>query len=297
MLNESKDPTKLKQLSNEWVKWIEENLARGCTHESILEKLIENNFDPLFSAYSVYLFLNPSAQTIESIQKKEQTKTEYIYETPRIPQAGNTIKTADRDVHVSLRMSKPVVAVFENLLSSEECDELVKMSQAKLKRSTIINPATGEHQVIEARSSHGTFFSLNENELIAKLDKRIATIMNWPIENGEGIQILNYKIDGEYKPHFDYFPPTDSGSKPHLNKGGQRVSTLIMYLNDVEEAGETVFPKIGLSITPKKGSALYFEYCNGQGQVDPLTLHGGNPVAKGSKWIATKWMRQGRYTG
>jgi prolyl 4-hydroxylase len=69
-----------------------------------------------------------------------------------------------------------------------------------------------------------------------------------------------------------------------------------MYLNDVEQGGETIFPSIHLSVTPKKGSAVYFEYCNDLGQVDSMSLHGGVPVIAGEKWIATKWMRQRRYT-
>lgn len=282
---------KTKHLAADWKQWIVENLARNCTHESIIEKLVLNNFDPTFASESV-LRLSKGIDTPET----EILKKAYVYETPRIPQSGNIIKTEDRDVLVSFRMSKPVVALFDNLLSSEECDELIKISALKLTRSTIVDPATGKGEVIEARTSYGTYFSLNENPFIAKLDRRIAKVMNWPIENGEGIQILNYKIGGEYKPHFDYFSWDETGSEVHLARGGQRVSTLVMYLNDVEDGGETLFPTLGLSVTPKKGSALYFEYCNSQGQVDPLTLHGGNPVVAGSKWIATKWMRQNRFS-
>jgi prolyl 4-hydroxylase len=70
---------------------------------------------------------------------------------------------------------------------------------------------------------------------------------------------------------------------------------LVIYLNDVELGGETAFPEIGLTVTAKKGSAVYFEYCNSQEHTDPLTLHAGLPVLKGEKWIATKWMRQNTY--
>jgi prolyl 4-hydroxylase len=73
------------------------------------------------------------------------------------------------------------------------------------------------------------------------------------------------------------------------------VSTLIIYLNDVEEGGETVFPESGLSVSPRQGSGLYFEYCNHLGQLDPLSLHAGAPVIAGEKWIVTKWMRQRRF--
>jgi prolyl 4-hydroxylase len=73
------------------------------------------------------------------------------------------------------------------------------------------------------------------------------------------------------------------------------VSTLIAYLNDVEQGGETVFPKLGLAVIPQRGNAVYFEYCNSRGQVDHATLHGGNPVISGEKWLATKWMRERRF--
>jgi prolyl 4-hydroxylase len=192
-------------------------------------------------------------------------------------------------------MARPVLAVFDNILSAQECDELIRLSSIKLKRSTIVDPKTGEEEVIEDRSSFGTFFTLNESDFIVNLEQRIAAVMNLPVENGEGLQILHYKVGGEYKPHFDFFSPGDTGSAVHLARGGQRVSTMVMYLNDVKGAGETIFPDLGLSVTPKKGSAVYFEYCNSQNQLDPLTLHGGAPVADGEKWIATKWMRERRY--
>jgi prolyl 4-hydroxylase len=119
--------------------------------------------------------------------------------------------------------------------------------------------------------------------------------MNLPVENGEGLQILHYHTGGQYTPHYDYFAPSDPGSATHIANGGQRVSSLVMYLNDVEDGGATVFPELRLTVGPKKGSGVYFEYCNSRNELDPLSLHGGTPVLKGEKWVATKWMRQGRY--
>lgn len=298
MQNNLNQFSKSNHLSSEWKKWIKENLARGCSPWSLVETMVKRNIDPFVAHASISELSGMHSQSAtyeESSPEQVIVNYDYIYETPRLPQSGNFIKTEDRDIRVTLRLAKPVVAVFDNMLSFEECDELIRLSRIKMKRSTIIDPETGQEKIIEARTSYGTFFSLNENEFIARLDKRIASVMHWPAENGEGIQILNYKVGGEYKPHFDYFPPNDSGSLPHLSKGGQRVSTLVMYLNDVEEGGETAFPDIGLVIAPKKGSAAYFEYCNSQSQVDPLTLHSGMPVSAGEKWIATKWMRQNCY--
>jgi prolyl 4-hydroxylase len=285
-------------LSSEWKKWISDNLAKGCAPESLVEIMVRQDFDPIFARTYIHWLCSArsaSASTTASAEIIDSPEVGYIYETPRLQQSGRIIKTADRDVHVSLRMAKPVLAVFDNLLTHKECDELIRLASIKLERSKIVDPETGLEEIIQDRSSYGTFFNLNEDKFIARLDRRIATVMNWPIENGEGIQILNYKVGAEYKAHFDYFPPGDPGSAAHLAQAGQRVSTLVMYLNDVEEGGETAFPDLGLAITPKKGSAAYFEYCNSHDQVDPLTLHSGMPVIAGEKWIATKWMRQKKY--
>ena len=296
---------KITLLSLQWRQWIQDNLARGCTVDSMIDAMAQQNFDRAAAAGFIRQVATASLVTADSANSASTAgqapvatvvrDSTYVYESPRLAQSGSLIKTPDRDVRVSLRMTKPVVAVFDNILSSEECDELIRLSRIKLKRSTIVDPKTGKEEVIEERSSYGTFFTLNENQFIINLERRIGAVMNWPVENGEGLQILNYKVGGEYKPHFDYFPPGDPGSAVHLAKGGQRVSTMVIYLNDVEEAGETTFPDVGLSVTPKKGAAVYFEYCNSQNQVDPLTLHAGAPVAAGEKWIATKWMRQRRY--
>lgn len=283
-------------LSNEWLTWIQLNLARGCTAQSMVDAMVRDRIDPEVAALAVRQVAATTAGGIAESTRAEETALDArAFAAPNFPQTGKAIRTRDRDVSVRLRIAKPVIAVLDDLLSAAECAELIGLSAVKIKRSTVVDPVTGEHKVIDDRGSFGTFFSINENDLIARLDRRIAEVMCWPVENGEGLQILNYKVGGEYKPHFDYFPPDDAGSRQHLANGGQRVSTMVIYLNDVEEGGETSFPSLNLSILPRKGSAVYFEYCDSRGQVDPLTLHAGAPVVAGEKWIATKWMRQGRY--
>ena len=84
-------------------------------------------------------------------------------------------------------------------------------------------------------------------------------------------------------------------SQTHIGNWGQRVATLILYLNEPEEGGETIFPELNLKIRPVKGHAVYFSYFH-RGQVDPKTLHGGAPVIKGEKWIATRWVREKPYS-
>lgn len=289
------------ELTPDWREWIALNQSRGCSMESMIEAMVRGGFDAAGARDAVQAVVTSSRSTPP--REIPQTThpvgalasaTAYRYETPRLP-AGNVIHACDRDVQVLLRVEKPVVAVLGNVLSDEECDELIRRSKDKLQRSTTVDPATGAFAVIANRTSEGTYFAINADPFIARLDRRVSALMNCPVDHGEGLQILHYNGGGEYRPHFDYFPPDDPGSAVQMKVGGQRVSTLIMYLNDVEAGGATVFPKLGIEVCPAKGSALYFEYTNRQNQIDSMTLHAGAPVTRGEKWIVTKWMRQRSY--
>lgn len=195
--------------------------------------------------------------------------------------AGNKIIT-DREIDIVTRLDEPLIVILGNVLSNEECDELVRLSKDKMKRSKI--GTTREEN--ELRTSSSMFLEESENEIIARVEKRVSSIMNIPIEHGEGLQILRYTPGQEYKAHHDFFSST---SKVASNN---RISTLVMYLNDVEQGGETFFPKLNFSVTPKKGMAVYFEYFYNEQNLNDLTLHGGAPVITGEKWVATQWMRK-----
>jgi len=191
-----------------------------------------------------------------------------------------------------MRLERPDIVLFGNVLSKEECDELVRRSREKVDRSTAIDPDSGASKVMPDRTSYGTFFKLEEDEFIGRIDRRLAEVVNWPLNHAEGMQILNYRVGGEYKPHFDFFPPEQAGSPVHTAQGGQRIGSIVLYLNEVEEGGATIFPQLSLSVVPCKGDAVFFGYFNSRGEVDRATLHGGAPVVSGEKWIATKWLRQ-----
>jgi len=276
------------QVPEEWRNWIAHNLQRDCDLEMLVADMVRAGFDADTARTAVFDLAD------RSVAAASVANGTYVHETSRLP-AGNVIRLPDRNVRITLRIDRPTIAFIDNLLDTDECDELVRLSAHKLVRSTIVDRTSGDAGVTAGRTSEGTYFPLDANAFIARLDRRFAALMNVPIENGEGLQILHYRTGDEYAPHYDYFPPDAAGSAPHLAQGGQRVASLIIYLNAVDDGGATVFPKLGLTVGPKKGAAVYFEYCNSLDQVDPQTLHGGLPVLRGEKWIATKWVRQRRY--
>ncbi|KAE8695554.1 Prolyl 4-hydroxylase 1 [Hibiscus syriacus] len=173
----------------------------------------------------------------------------------------------------------PRIIVLHNFLSYEECDYLRAVALPRLQVSTVVDAKTGQGVTSKVRTSSGMFLKPSEK--------------TYPM-----VQHM-YEKDQFYKPHCDYF------SDPFNVKRGQRIATMLMYLSDNVEGGETYFPQAGtgvcscggkivkgLSIKPIKGDAILFWSMGLDGQSDPDSLHGGCAVLSGEKWSATKWMRQ-----
>ena len=204
-----------------------------------------------------------------------------------------TLWAGDREVTVLASLNAPRVVVFGGLLSHDECDEMIALARARLVRSETVQTDSGSSEVNEARTSQGMFFTRGEHALCGRVEARMAALLGWPVENGEGLQILRYGPGAQYKPHYDYFDPEQAGTPAILKRGGQRVASLVCYLNTPAQGGATVFPDVQLEVAPVQGNAVFFSY----DRPHPLTrtLHGGAPVIEGEKWVATKWLREGRF--
>jgi prolyl 4-hydroxylase len=212
---------------------------------------------------------------------------------PGLDESPLYLDAGDRRVAVLQVMADPRVVVFGGLLSDEECEQLIALAKPRLARSLTVATKTGGEEVNADRTSNGMFFQRGENDLVRRIEQRIARLVNWPEENGEGLQILHYEPGTEYKPHYDYFDPAEPGTPTILRRGGQRVATIVMYLAEPEKGGGTVFPDVHMEVAPKRGNAVFFSYV--RPHPSTRTLHGGSPVLAGEKWIATKWLRQRRF--
>ena len=126
--------------------------------------------------------------------------------------------------------------------------------------------------------------------IVARLEARIATLLRWPVSTAKACRCCATAPGAQYRPHYDYFDPEEPGTPTILRRGGQRLATLVMYLQEPEQGGATTFPDVGLEVAPVRGSGVFFSY----DRPDPATrtLHGGAPVLAGEKWVATKWLRE-----
>lgn len=297
----------IQNLNAQWQDWLTSNIVAGCIDTDLLTTMKDSGFDPVFAqaAISVVRSMTQRVQAtnpemlegffIEPLHLPKPLAAATIASATAGGNDHGLVRLADRECSIVFTLSSPNVAVIDGILSEKECDQLVALSRTKVKRSEVIDRETGGNQVSLVRTSEGTHFELGENAVIAALEKRIAALTGSPVENGEPLQILHYGVGGEYLAHHDYFDPADPGSQTHLARGGQRIATMVIYLNDVPLGGGTGFPEIEMTVRPRKGSCVYFEYCNQHNQLDNRLLHAGLPVVKGDKWIATKWIRLGRY--
>jgi prolyl 4-hydroxylase len=293
-------------LASELQDWLRQSIGQGCAPEAIEQSMRASGYQPEFARRAVataFKELKPppaasaAGEGLSSVAPQGAKEEEPESSTRILAGGPSEIDAGDRNVHILMALNAPRVVLFGNLLAPEECEALIAMSRGKLERSNVVDRQTGRYELHPDRTSEGTYFRRAENELILRIETRIAELTGCPIERGEPIQVLHYNPGTEYKPHFDYFDPADGGNRKVLSMGGQRVATLIMYLNDVEAGGSTVFPDIGLDVLPRRGNAVFFAYSDEEGRLDPRTLHGGSPVAAGEKWIATKWLRQQEYSG
>jgi prolyl 4-hydroxylase len=267
--------------------WIVAQAEAGCRPEEVLSAMCASGWAEDVAVEALEATLT---QRLQQLGKPLPTAPVPLPE-PALEGQPLSLFALDREVQVLTALRLPRVVVFGGVLSHDECDGLVALSRTRLARSETVDNQTGGSQVNVARTSDGMFFERGEFPLIDRIERRLAALLNWPLDHGEGLQVLRYRPGTEYKPHHDYFDPAQPGTPTILQRGGQRVGTLIMYLNSPTHGGGTVFPDAGLEVAPVKGNAVFFSY--DRAHQATRTLHGGAPVLEGEKWVATKWLRQG----
>ncbi len=179
----------------------------------------------------------------------------------------------------------------------EEAALVQAVAAPGLAPSRAIDPHAGTGRALPIRTSHDAPIDpLQEDVAMRLLQRRLCALAGLPAANAEPMVVLRYRPGQEYRLHRDLLPPSTLAD-PVQGRGGQRVATVVAYLNAVDEGGETEFPRRGLRIAPRPGAALAFRNLLADGTADEDSLHAGLPVRRGEKWIATLWIREGAVRG
>lgn len=178
----------------------------------------------------------------------------------------------------------------ENFLTDQECNELIDQASSYFFKTTTLGKEIDGYRVAD-----GAWLS-NGLEIVKILKERVHLECGIPIINMEGTHIVKYEIGGEYKVHHDFFHPNEPYFPNEIKRGGQRLKTALVYLNEEFTGGETEFPKMSIKVKPKKGKLVLWDNTNPDGSPDYDSLHAGLPVETGTKYIAVVWIRESKFS-
>jgi hypothetical protein len=189
-------------------------------------------------------------------------------------------------------LQAPRVAVLKDFLPPSVCAWLVARAAPRLSRARVFDPGDGGSRALDIRTNAGMGFAFLQTDLVLQIvHARIAAALALPIMHQEPTNILHYRPGEYYRPHYDFLDPAEATFATSLKRSGQRVATLLIYLNADYEGGETDFPRAAWRFKGAPGDALMFFNVTPDGRPDPMTLHAGLPPIVGEKWLLSKWVR------
>ena len=208
--------------------------------------------------------------------------------SPQNPYGEDMFTEEDFKVQDLTQQTPQEEYVKDNVLTDEECDELIEQSEKSMEKSTVVGK-----EIDGYRTSFNTFInkksklnSIKELNVIAK------TLTDTDLNQHEDVCIVRYQEGQEYKAHHDYFCKKTMSEE--FERGGDRIFSLLFFLNDGFEGGGTIFTKLNLEIRPKKGRLiLWRNHWNGEQNV--MSEHAGMPVESGIKYVAVKWIRESEF--
>jgi len=184
----------------------------------------------------------------------------------------------------------PRIRIARNFLSPAVCDWLIGRARGRLQPAKMIDALGATPRFTAERTNSDYLIDIVEADVVMMLVRaRIAAFMEIPTMGFEPPQVLHYAVGQELKPHFDFLQ--HSVSDTIAEEMGQRIATVLIYLNDDFDGGETDFPRAGIRHKGAQGDVVTFANVDPTGSPDPMTLHAGLPPVRGEKWLLSQWIR------
>lgn len=185
----------------------------------------------------------------------------------------------------------PNITLFHDLLSEHQMNHLKTKAKPYLSRATV-HDLKGKLVFANYRISKSTWMKPENDRLIKRLYNTVGRVVNLDTQTFEPMQIANYGLAGQYGAHVDYL--RDKKNPRYRHYGGNRLATMLFYLSDVEKGGSTVFTNTGpgATISPRKGTGVFWYNLKRNGSGNIKTEHAGCPVVLGSKWISNIWIHE-----
>ena len=188
----------------------------------------------------------------------------------------------------------PPISLYKDVLNIVDCAYLIFFARPFMKRASVIDPeGDTSGMVSDVRTSMSTYLPIEIVDIIGRyVELKIIRETGEDLQTSEPMSILYYSPGEYYRPHVDYFNPKLTASEQFLADGGQRTASAVTYLTAPSAGGSTSFPRLNLTVPAVTGSTLWFRNSFEDGQIDERTVHAGDTVEAGEKWVVTKWFRQ-----
>ena len=192
----------------------------------------------------------------------------------------------------TIHHENPDVMTQDNFLTDAECDHFINLARPKLVRAQVSSNKSGEISV--GRTGKNCWIIHNQDDITLRVGKKIADEVGIPLHHAEAYQIIYYDKTQEYREHCDGWEHDDSEKSIRcMQYGGQRMTTALCYLNDVQQGGHTRMTKLDINVPAEKGKILIFTNVYKDTNIrHPLSEHAGTPVLEGEKWAFNLWFRE-----
>lgn len=212
-----------------------------------------------------------------------------VQDRPLIPPIYNGVNTAYPGVKL-LNVSPPVYTV-DNFLTLSECTFLINAASDSFTPAPVVGAGSGE--ISKSRTSSTCYLAREDLPILLQ---KVYNLTGKPWKHTELPQVGRYLNTQQYLQHYDAFDLSNEDGQRFAANGGQRVVTVLIYLNDVEKGGQTNFPMLDIKVQPKMGKALVFFPSTVDGYLDKKALHAALPAVD-VKFVSQIWIRQGDYEG
>jgi prolyl 4-hydroxylase len=195
----------------------------------------------------------------------------------------------------------PYIYTIDNFLTEKECKFIIKVSKDNLKLagvSKMDNEKNLEPGKYKGRTNSSYWMAHDDYPETLKIAKKIAERIGCNYRHFENFQVIHYNENEEYKYHYDAYDMNETEKyKKFCKERGNRLRTVLVYLNDVEEGGGTGFDSLNeydeeIIVEPKMGKMVVFNNVNDDGSLNRKSRHAGLPVIKGEKWAFNLWLRE-----
>lgn len=274
-------------LTDDWRAWLRLNFNRDCAVDELFQRAAIQDFDhdEIAGELGGYWPTETASATSEPVTRRpDGTASDgdfwrSLYQAP-LTKADNQPR--------AWRLDTELAQVYEipELLAAEECEAMVKVIDSSLRRSTTTR---GPEDYRTSRTCH---MRRAKPEMIKDIDQRVGDLIGFGVDFSEPMQGQRYDVGEYFKAHTDWFAPGTDEYDTYTKVGGQRTWTVMVYLNDVADVGETRFERVGRDFRPVKGLGIAWNNLTVDGSVNNATLHEALPVIRGKKYVITKWFRE-----